>query len=126
MIGKENQAKTDFETFIEEDSIQEESHTIYALFHLGKVQEAKDLIQKLLSHEENASNCYEAARLYSLSGDTETALLYLRKALEKGSRDFNHIKRNRDLKNLHETVGFSRLIQEYEEKWQNEISSDQI
>ena len=112
-IGEQNLAKKDFETVISKDSLQEESHTIYALFHLGKVQEAKDLIQKLLSKDENASNCYEAACLYSLAGETDTSLSYLRKALEKGNRKFAHIKRDRDLKNLRATSGFSELIEEF-------------
>ena len=126
LLGQEDLANKDFETAIAKDTLQEESHTIYALFHLGKVQEAKDLIQKLLSKDENASNCYEAACLYSLAGETETSLDYLRKALEKGNRNFNHIKRDRDLKNLRGTSGFVELIEEFEEKWQKEISSDQI
>lgn len=124
-IGEQKLAKKDFETVISKDSLQEESHTIYALFHLGKVQEAKALIQKLLSKDENASNCYEAACLYSLAGETDTSLSYLRKALEKGNRKFAHIKRDRDLKNLRATSGFSELIEEFEEKWQQEISADQ-
>ena len=41
-IGEQKLAKKDFETVISKDSLQEESHTIYALFHLGKVQEAKE------------------------------------------------------------------------------------
>ena len=126
LLGQEDLANKDFETAIAKDTLQEESHTIYALFHLGKVQEAKDLIQKLLSKDENASNCYEAACLYSLAGETETSLDYLRKALEKGNRNFNHIKRDRDLKNLRATSGFAELIEEFEEKWQKDISSDQI
>ena len=126
VLGQEELAKNDFETAIAKDTLQEESHTIYALFHLGKVQEAKDLIQKLLRKEENASNCYEAACLYSIADETETSLYYLRKALEKGNRNFNHIKRDRDLNNLRATSGFAELIEEFEEKWQKEISSDQI
>jgi clan AA aspartic protease (TIGR02281 family) len=126
LIGEEKQAKKDFEEVIAKDSLREESHTIYALYHLGKVQEAKDLIQKLLSKDESASNCYEAACLYSIAGETETSLEYLRKALEKGNREFNHIKRDRDLKNLRATSEFSVLIEEFEEKWRKDISSDQI
>ncbi len=126
LIGEEELAKKDFEKVIARDTLREESHTIYALFHLGRVQEAKDVILKLLNEDENASNCYEAACLYSIAGETETSLVYLRKALEKGNREFNHIKRDRDLKNLRETSGFADLIEEFEEKWQKEISSDQI
>ena len=90
---------------------------------MGKVKEAKDLIQKLLAKEEDASNCYEAACLYSLAGDTDTSLEYLRKALEKGNRKFNHIQRDRDLKNLRATPGFAQLMEEFQQKWQKEISS---
>lgn len=124
-MGEEGLAKKDFEEVIANDTLREESHTIYALFHLGRVQEAKDVIHKLLQKDENASNCYEAACLYSIAGETETSLAYLRKALEKGNREFNHIKRDRDLKNLRATSGFADLIEEFEEKWQKDISSEQ-
>ena len=123
LVGETQLARKDFEEVIARDSLQEESHTIYALFHLGKVKEAKDLIQKLLAKEEDASNCYEAACLYSLAGDTDTSLEYLRKALEKGNRKFNHIQRDRDLKNLRATPGFAQLMEEFQQKWQKEISS---
>jgi clan AA aspartic protease (TIGR02281 family) len=126
LIGEKELAKKDFEEVIARDTLLEESHTIYALFHLGKVQEAKDLIQKLLSKNEDASNCYEAACLYSLADETETSLEFLRKALEKGNRKFNHIKRDRDLTNLRATSGYTELIEEFEEKWQKELSSDQF
>lgn len=125
LMGEEGLAKKDFKEVIANDTLREESHTIYALFHLGRVQEAKDVIHKLLQKDENASNCYEAACLYSIAGDTETSLAYLRKALEKGNRKFNHIKRDRDLKNLRATSGFADLIEEFEEKWQKDISSEQ-
>ncbi len=125
LMGEEGLAKKDFEEVIANDTLREESHTIYALFHLGRVQEAKDVIHKLLQKDENASNCYEAACLYSIAGETETSLAYLRKALEKGNREFNHIKRDRDLKNLRATSGFADLIEEFEEKWQKDISSEQ-
>ncbi len=126
LIGEKELAKKDFEEVIARDTLLEESHTIYALFHLGKVQEAKDLIQKLLSKNEDASNCYEAACLYSLADETETSLEFLRKALEKGNRKFNHIKRDRDLTNLRSTSGYTEVIEEFEEKWQKELSSDQF
>ena len=126
LMGEEELAKKDFEEVIAKDTLREESHTIYALFHLGKIQEAKDVIQKLLHKDENASNCYEAACLYSIAGETETSLAYLRKALEKGNREFNHIRRDRDLNNLRLTSGYADLIEDFEEKWQKDISSEQI
>lgn len=126
LIGEEELAKKDFEEVIAKDPLREETHTIYALFHLGRVQEAKDVIQKLLSKDENETNCYEAACLYSIAGETEKSLTYLRKALEKGNQEFNHIKRDRDLENLRATSEFTDLIKEFEDIWQKEISSEQI
>ena len=124
LIGKHELAERDFETVLERDSLREESHTIYALFHLGKIQEAKDLIQKLLEKNEDESNCYEAACLYSLAGENETSLHYLKKSLEKGNRDFNHMKRDRDLENIRNTLEFENLIKEFEDKWIKEVSID--
>ncbi len=123
LIGETELARTDFETVLAKDSLREENHTIYALFYLDRVDEAKEHIQKLLENKEDASTCYEAACLYSLAGNTDTSLIYLRKALEKGNRRFNHIKRDRDLKNLRATQEFKTLINEFETKWRNEISS---
>lgn len=124
MIGETQLARKDFEEALARDSLQEDGTTIYALFHLGKVQEAKDLIQKLLAAEgEDAVNCYQAACLYSLAGDTDTSLEYLRKSFEKGNRNLHFFKRDRNLNNLRETPGYKQLMDEFEQKLQQEISS---
>lgn len=122
LIGQPQLAQKDFEKALSLDTLRENSETIYALFHLGRVAEAKQLIQKLLAEDEDESNCYEAACLYSLAGDVDSALMYLRRSFEKGRRNFNHVRRDRDLKNVRETKQFEALMAEFENNRDQDVA----
>ena len=64
---------------------------------------------------------YDAACLYAIMGDSETALRYLEDSLEKGFRRFAHIRRDRGLDNIRKLPQFNNLIEEYEQKLKSEI-----
>ena len=122
--GNEDLAKKDFEEVIKRDSLKEEQHTPYALFYLGKKNEAKDFMDTLLNKREDKSTCYEAACLYSLMKEEKQALEYLRKALEYGNKKFNHIRRDRDLEFIRRSKGFEKLINEFETIEKEESNTD--
>ena len=57
-------------------------------------------------------------------GENDKALSYLSKSLENGYRNFNHIKRDRDLYNIRQTAEYKAMMDEYELKHQQEIAED--
>lgn len=57
-------------------------------------------------------------------GEKEKSIGYLRKALETGFRRLAHIKQDRDLNNIRNEKGYIDLLNEFEEKHRQEISSD--
>lgn len=124
LLGKYDFAKADFEKIVEIDTLKEENHTPYALFYLDRKQEAIDFMNNLLSKGEDKSICYEAACLYSIMNEKETSIRYLRKALELGNREFNHIHRDRDLNNIRENQEFKDLMTEFEDIHKQEVSAN--
>ncbi len=122
--GDKELANEDFKQVIKLDSIPEDANcSYYAYCYLGDKNKAIEVLNKALEKDPQG-NYYNAACLYSIMGDNEKSLSYLRKALEGGYRQFNHIKRDRDLKNVRSTAEFKKLMDEYEQKHQQEIAED--
>lgn len=123
--GEKLKAEADFMQVIRLDSIPEEADcSFYAYYYLGQKDKAIEVLNKILDKDKNG-NCYDAACLYSIMGEKEKALSYLRQSLENGFRHFAHIKRDRDLNNIRNTAEFKALIKEFEEIHQQEIASDE-
>lgn len=122
--GENSKAEADFKQVVRLDSIPEEAEcSFYAYYYLGQKDKAIEVLNKVLEKDKKG-NCYDAACLYSLMGEKEKSLSYLRQSLEDGYRHFAHIRRDRDLDNIHNTAEFKALIKEYEAKHQLEIASD--
>lgn len=85
----------------------------FSLLALGRTSEAEAALQVFLRH---GGSLYDGACFYSLKGDKELALDYFRRALEKGYRDFNHIRRDPGLDGIRETSAFRSMVKEYEAK----------
>lgn len=118
--GEKELARKEFEKAIKSDTIATENNaTEYAYFYLGRVNDAKKKMDSLL--KDNKDMYYDAACLYSLMNEQSQALDYLRKALENGSRNFNHINRDRDFDNIRSNSEFVSLIDEYQAKMNEEI-----
>ncbi len=58
-------------------------------------------------------NLYDAACLYSLMGDKEQAINYLRLALDHGYNRFTHIEKDDDMDNIRGEKEFKQLIEAY-------------
>ena len=98
--GDKNAADEDFKQVIKLDSIPEEAEcSFYAYYYLGHKEKAIEIMNKVLE-KDSIGNYYDAACLYSIMGETEKSISYLRKALESGFRRFAHIRRDRDLNNI--------------------------
>lgn len=122
--GENAKAESDFKQVVRLDSIPEEAEcSFYAYYYLGQKDKAIEVLNTMLDKDKKG-NCYDAACLYSVMGEKEKALSYLRQSLEDGYRRFAHIKRDRDLNNIRNTEEFKLLLKEYEEKHQQEIAAD--
>lgn len=123
--GETVMAESDFRQVLLLDTIAGENNVAhYAYFYLGETEKAKAFMEDVL-RDDGKGNYYDAACLYSLMGDTAQSLKYLQKALEKGYRTFVHIKRDRDLENLRQTVEYATLIEEYENIQKQALSEDE-
>lgn len=122
--GENAKAESDFKQVVRLDSIPEEAEcSFYAYYYLGQKDKAIEILNTILDKDKKG-NCYDAACLYSVMGEKEKALSYLRQSLEDGNRRFAHIKRDRDLDNIRNTEEFKVLLKEYEEKHLQEIAAD--
>lgn len=122
--GENAKAESDFKQVVRLDSIPEEAEcSFYAYYYLGQKDKAIEVLNTMLDKDKKG-NCYDAACLYSVMGEKEKALSYLRQSLEDGYRRFAHIKRDRDLNNIRNTEEFKVLLKEYEKKHQQEIAAD--
>lgn len=122
--GENAKAESDFKQVVRLDSIPEEADcSFYAYYYLGQKDKAIEVLNTVLDKDKKG-NCYDAACLYSVMGEKEKALSYLRQSLEDGYRRFAHIKRDRDLINIRNAEEFKVLLKEFEEKHQQEIAAD--
>ena len=122
--GENVKAESDFKQVVRLDSIPEEADcSFYAYYYLGQKDKAIEVLNTMLDKDKKG-NCYDAACLYSVMGEKEKALSYLRQSLEDGYRRFAHIKRDRDLNNIRNTEEFKVLLKEYEKKHLQEIAAD--
>ena len=122
--GENAKAESDFKQVVRLDSIPEDAEcSFYAYYYLGQKDKAIEVLNTMLDKDKKG-NCYDAACLYSVMGEKEKALSYLRQSLEDGYRRFAHIKRDRDLNNIRNTEEFKVLLKEYEKKHLQEIAAD--
>jgi clan AA aspartic protease (TIGR02281 family) len=96
---------------------------MYSYFYLGQKDEALKLMKKMLETQ-SKGNYYEAACLYSLMNEKEKSLECLRKSLEGGYYRFDHIRRDKDLDNIHKTPEFEALMKEFEDLLKKEIGAE--
>ena len=122
--GDSQAADNDFKQVILLDSVPDAPEcAFYAYYYLGDKGKAVETLNKALK-KENKGIFYDAACLYSIMGNKEQAISYLRKSLKNGYRRFAHIKRDRDLNNIRSTAEYKALLNEYEQKHQQEIAED--
>ncbi len=114
-IGKKDLAVKDFERVVETDTVQGSAIRGYALIRLGRNDEARDCIGKIIEAD-SVGECYNVACLYSLLGDTDSALVYLRKDLEQSIGNVVRIQDDSDLDNIRDTEAYKTLVNEFTEK----------
>ena len=123
--GDKAAAEKDFEMVLKQDTVFKNNDSCvrqYALFYLGRVDEAKAWQDSILTDDPDQGDFYDAACLYSLMGDTKQSLDYLRKSLEKGFCRFAHIRRDKDLRNIHGLPEYKDLMKEFEQKYEEKMA----
>lgn len=81
----------------------------------GRIDEGLELDRKLVRLDpDNAVSHYNLACSLALKKRSRAAMNALRKALEKGYRDFNWIMQDPDLSNLQEEPSFVALLSEFQ------------
>lgn len=122
--GNQGGAKEDFEMVVKLDtSVTDGSCRHYALHFLGKDDEAKEWMDKLIAEDpDDSGNYYDMACLYSRMGKLDEAVDALRTALEKGYRRFPHIENDDDLDPIRSLPSFIELMEEYRLKHENFLS----
>lgn len=117
--GEQAKADSDFEKVLELDTTYTSgnSHAAqYALFYLGRKEEAKAWMDSILVNDKDVGNLYDASCLYSLMNELDTSIDYLRKALEAGYSSFAHIRRDDDMNNVRQHPDYIPLMEKYEDR----------
>ena len=116
--GQIELANADFNEILKQDTVIDSgSCRQYALFFLGKDDEAIKWMDKIVAADpENNGPYYDKACLLSRMGKVKDAIAALRVSLEKGYRSFAHIENDDDLDAIRNQPDFIALISEYKGK----------
>ena len=122
--GKEDLARAEFNKAIELETDSTQYSCIHFAYQaIGNKEKAKECMDIIMRNSDEDEN-YNAACLYSLMGERDVALDYLRKAFDNGYSSFAHLEVDSDLDNIRQTEEFKKLVKEYREKFERELSDD--
>lgn len=113
--GEKELAEEDFEEVVKKDTVAEAgSCRQYALFFLGKDEEALEWMEKIIcSDPEDKGVYYDKACLLARMGRLQESVEALRTAFAKGYRSFAHIEHDDDMDPIRDMPEFEALISEY-------------
>lgn len=120
--GETDNAKQEYTKVLELDSVpNNESCAMYALLALGRQEEAKAFMDKVILNDSiTPGNYYDAACLSARMGELDRSLSYLRKSFEKGYRRFHHVMADDDLEPIRQSEQFLNLMEEFKAKVSND------
>ncbi len=117
MQGKTELSHADANVVLSRDTVVNDvTRRHYALYFLGRNEEAIAWVDSLLNTEPSEGAYYEKACLLSLIGDAEGAIAALKTSFGMGRRAIAHTENDGDLKNIRNHPDFIALIAEYKEK----------
>lgn len=122
-LGKQSLAEADFKKVLELDPDYTTFVSAYALYFLGRTDEAFAAFDKQMKEDEKDKSgyYYNKACVYSLMNKKTEAVDFLKKALDAGFNRFHHIETDWDLDNIRDTEEYKSLLKEYKEKLEKEI-----
>lgn len=118
-------AKLDYETILSLDTAVSEGGNSrqYALFHLGRKEEAINWLNRIIQAFPTEGNYYDAACLYSLMNNKKEGIKYLSLAFENGYTGFTHLSVDDDLNNIRELPEFKSLIKQWKARFDASFTS---
>lgn len=117
-ISKDELAKADFEKILSFDTVPDGNACAAFAYHfLGNDSLAIDFVQRTLQEDSTAN--YNAACIYALVGETDSAVFYLRKALEAGFVRMHHLSIDPDFDSIRDDERFISLVEEYRQKMED-------
>ena len=121
-------AKEDYKSILLLDTIVLQSGNCrqYALFHLGRGDEAILWLNKIIEQYPTEGNYYDAACLYSLMNKQNEALAKLKQSFENGYRDFIHLADDDDLDNIRNLSEFKTLVAEWKNVFDESLKKDLV
>ena len=111
-------AEKDFQSVLalENDITKSGNCRQYALFHLGRTEEAIAHQNAILEKHPTSGNYYDATCLYSLMNRPTDAIKFLQQSFEMGFRSFIHLENDTDLDNIRSLPEFIELINLWKQK----------
>jgi len=108
----------DFDIDFFENLVKQNPNYVQALIPLAQGYTEKGLYRKGLQIDKRLSVLcpkdpvihYNCACSYALVGQKDEAFTMLRRAIQMGYRDFDHLKKDADLKSLHHDPRFETLM----------------
>ncbi len=96
----------------------------YALFHLGREEEAISWSNKILEQYPSGGNYYDATCLYSLMNKPNVALAMLKLSFQNGYRDFVHLFADDDVDNIRSLPEFKNIVSEWKNVFEESLKID--
>lgn len=121
-------ANEDFTSILSLDTIVAKDGNCrqYALFHLGRNDEAITWSNKILNQYPSGGNYYDATCMFSLMNKPNEALAMLKLAFQNGYSDFVHISADDDVDNIRNLSEFKNLMTEWKNIFDESLKKDSV
>jgi clan AA aspartic protease (TIGR02281 family) len=124
-LNDQEKARADFESILMLDTLPAISGNTrsFALFELGRIDEAVNYMREVLDQCATGSNLYDTACLYSLMNKPDEAIKFLSMAFEAGYANIAHVYDDEDLENIRKLPLFNQLMSEWKTKIDKEFQA---
>ena len=124
--GDYEAAERDYEKVLEIDTDPDDgSCRQYALWGLGREEEALEWMDKIIENNPNDNGVYyDKACLFTRMQRPDEAIKALEEAFKKGFRRFAHLEHDDDMDSLRNLPEYKALIREYKDKPVEEMSEE--
>lgn len=113
-LNEKEKSDADFRKCIELD--KGKTFNLYAYYYLGENAMAIKSLNESLKNNSSTTTYYNAACIYSMMGDTQKSVEYLKMAFDKGYDNLSHIRYDEDLENVRNSVEYKQLIESVEKR----------
>jgi clan AA aspartic protease (TIGR02281 family) len=119
-------AKEDYNNIlaIENMILEDGNSRQYALFHLGRSEDATLWLKEIIDKYPTSGNYYDATCLYSLMNKPKEALTNLNLAFQNGYRNFTHLAADDDVDNIRNLPEFKKIISEWKNVFEESLKKD--